>query len=400
MTTRDTSSAWPPGGGEMARLIHEHDWTATRLGPPASWSERLKGAVEAMLVSPLVSSVAVGPDRLLLYNDAAARLFDDRHPAALGRPLALSWPDAYPVVAPLYDRAFAGEAVHMPAQPLNVSRAGGKVFEAYLTPVRGEEGTVLAVHMTGFEVGARLRAEAALRESEATYRTLFEEMDEGFAVEDEFAQREVLVYNLEAEGFDVIQADNGEDALQLVEEDHPDIIILDWMMPKLSGIEVCRRLKMRPETRAIPIIMLSARAEEVDRVRGLETGADDYVIKPYSMVELMARARVQIRRVRPSTVGMLLQFEDIRLDAESHRVYRGDKVLRLGPTEFRLLTAFMEKPGRVWSRDQLLDRVWGRDIYVDTRTVDVHVGRLRKTLCAHGQEDPIRTVRGSGYALG
>ncbi|MBU9700164.1 phosphate regulon transcriptional regulator PhoB [Rhodobacteraceae bacterium HSP-20] len=219
-------------------------------------------------------------------------------------------------------------------------------------------------------------------------------------VEDEFAQREVLAYNLEAEGFDVIQADNGEDALLLVDEDHPDMIILDWMMPKVSGIEVCRRLKMRPETRAIPIIILSARADEVDRVRGLETGADDYVIKPYSMVELMARARAQIRRVRPSTVGMVLQFDDIRLDAESHRVYRGDKVLRLGPTEFRLLTAFMEKPGRVWSRDQLLDRVWGRDIYVDTRTVDVHVGRLRKTLCAHGHYDPIRTVRGSGYALG
>lgn len=219
-------------------------------------------------------------------------------------------------------------------------------------------------------------------------------------VEDEFAQREVLAYNLEAEGFDVIQADNGEDALLLVDEDHPDMIILDWMMPKVSGIEVCRRLKMRPETRAIPIIILSARADEVDRVRGLETGADDYVIKPYSMVELMARARAQIRRVRPSTVGMVLQFDDIRLDAESHRVYRGDKVLRLGPTEFRLLTAFMEKPGRVWSRDQLLDRVWGRDIYVDTRTVDVHVGRLRKTLCAHGHDDPIRTVRGSGYALG
>jgi two-component system phosphate regulon response regulator PhoB len=219
-------------------------------------------------------------------------------------------------------------------------------------------------------------------------------------VEDEFAQREVLAYNLEAEGFDVIQADNGEDALLLVDEDHPDMIILDWMMPKLSGIEVCRRLKMRPETRSIPIIMLSARAEEVDRVRGLETGADDYVIKPYSMVELMARARAQIRRVRPSTVGVMLQFEDIRLDAESHRVFRGEKVLKLGPTEFRLLTAFMEKPGRVWSRDQLLDRVWGREIYVDTRTVDVHVGRLRKTLCAHGHEDPIRTVRGSGYALG
>ena len=219
-------------------------------------------------------------------------------------------------------------------------------------------------------------------------------------VEDEYAQREVLAYNLEAEGFDVIQADNGEDALLLVDEDQPDMIILDWMMPKLSGIEVCRRLKMRPETRGIPVIMLSARAEEVDRVRGLETGADDYVVKPYSMVELMARARAQIRRVRPSTVGVTLEFGDIRLDPEAHRVYRGEKVLKLGPTEFRLLATFMEKPGRVWSREQLLDRVWGRDIYVDTRTVDVHVGRLRKTLCAFGHEDPIRTVRGAGYALG
>lgn len=219
-------------------------------------------------------------------------------------------------------------------------------------------------------------------------------------VEDEFAQREVLAYNLEAEGFDVIQADNGEDALLLVDEDHPDMIILDWMMPKVSGIEVCRRLKMRPETRSIPVIMLSARADEVDRVRGLETGADDYVIKPYSMVELMARARAQIRRVRPSTMGVVLEFEDIRLDTETHRVFRGEKVLKLGPTEFRLLTAFMEKPGRVWSREQLLDRVWGRDIYVDTRTVDVHVGRLRKALCGHGDADPVRTVRGSGYALG
>lgn len=219
-------------------------------------------------------------------------------------------------------------------------------------------------------------------------------------VEDEFAQREVLAYNLEAEGFDVIQADNGEDALLLVEEDHPDMIILDWMMPRVSGIEVCRRLKMRPETRGIPVIMLSARADEVDRVRGLETGADDYVIKPYSMVELMARARAQIRRVRPSTMGVVLDHDGIRLDTETHRVYRGEKVLKLGPTEFRLLTAFMEKPGRVWSREQLLDRVWGRDIYVDTRTVDVHVGRLRKALCVHGHEDPIRTVRGSGYALG
>lgn len=219
-------------------------------------------------------------------------------------------------------------------------------------------------------------------------------------VEDEPAQREVLAYNLEAEGFDVTQADNGEDALLLVEEEAPDMIILDWMMPKVSGIEVCRRLKMRPETRGIPVIMLSARAEEVDRVRGLETGADDYVIKPYSMVELMARARAQMRRVRPSTVGVVLEYADIRLDAETHRVFRGDKVLKLGPTEFRLLAAFMEKSGKVWTREQLLDRVWGRDIYVDTRTVDVHVGRLRKALAQDGASDPIRTVRGAGYALG
>ena len=219
-------------------------------------------------------------------------------------------------------------------------------------------------------------------------------------VEDEPAQREVLAYNLEAEGFAVTQAADGEEAMMLVDEAAPDIIILDWMMPNLSGIEVCRRLKMRPETRGIPIILLSARAEEVDRIRGLETGADDYVVKPYSVLELMARARAQLRRVRPSTVGMLLEFGDIRLDPETHRVYRADKALKLGPTEFRLLTTFMEKPGRVFSREALLDRVWGREIYVDTRTVDVHIGRLRKALCAHGGDDPLRTVRGAGYALG
>jgi two-component system phosphate regulon response regulator PhoB len=219
-------------------------------------------------------------------------------------------------------------------------------------------------------------------------------------VEDEPAQRTVLAYNLEAEGFAVTQADNGEDAMVLVDEEEPDIIILDWMMPKVSGIEVCRRLKMRPDTRGIPIIMLSARAEEVDRIRGLETGADDYVVKPYSVLELMARARAQLRRVRPSTAGVVLEHEDIRLDPESHRVYRSDKVLKLGPTEFKLLVTLMERPGRVFSREQLLDLVWGRDIYVDTRTVDVHVGRLRKSLMLHGGADPVRTVRGAGYSLG
>ncbi|WP_223421295.1 phosphate regulon transcriptional regulator PhoB [Tateyamaria pelophila] len=219
-------------------------------------------------------------------------------------------------------------------------------------------------------------------------------------VEDEPAQREVLAYNLEAEGFAVSRAQNGEEALLLVDEDLPDIIVLDWMMPRLSGIEVCRRLKIRPETRSIPVIMLSARTEEIDKVRGLETGADDYVVKPYSVIELMARVRSQLRRVRPSTVGQRLEFDDIVLDSESHKVQRGPDNIKLGPTEFRLLSTFMEKPGRVWSREQLLDRVWGRDIYVDTRTVDVHIGRLRKALTQSGGSDPVRTVRGAGYALG
>ncbi len=219
-------------------------------------------------------------------------------------------------------------------------------------------------------------------------------------VEDEPAQREVLAYNLEAEGFAVSRAENGEEALVLVDETAPDVIVLDWMMPNLSGIEVCRRLKIKSETRSIPIIMLSARSEEVDRVRGLETGADDYVIKPYSIVELMARVRSQLRRVRPAAAGERLEYEDIVLDATSHRVNRGEDELKLGPTEFRLLTTFMEKPGRVFSREQLLDRVWGRDIYVDTRTVDVHIGRLRKALTQYGGSDPLRTVRGAGYALG
>ncbi|MGH1446191.1 MAG: phosphate regulon transcriptional regulator PhoB [Cognatishimia sp.] len=219
-------------------------------------------------------------------------------------------------------------------------------------------------------------------------------------VEDEPAQREVLSYNLQAEGFDVVTAADGDEAMLLVDEEVPDIIVLDWMLPGISGIEICRRLKSKSQTRAIPVLMLSARSEEVDRVRGLETGADDYVVKPYSVLELMARVRAQLRRVRPASVGQQLEYEDIMLDAETHRVTRGSEPLKLGPTEFRLLSTFMEKPGRVWSREQLLDRVWGRDIYVDSRTVDVHVGRLRKALCAKGGEDPLRTVRGAGYALG
>ena len=219
-------------------------------------------------------------------------------------------------------------------------------------------------------------------------------------VEDEQAQREVLSYNLEAEGFRVLSAGNGEEGLLLIDEEAPDIIVLDWMLPRVSGIEVCRQVKTRAATRNTPVIMLSARSEEVDRVRGLETGADDYVVKPYSVLELMARVKAQLRRARPSVAGVQLEFQDIVLDSETHRVTRDGHDLKLGPTEFRLLSTFMEKPGRVWSREQLLDRVWGRDIYVDSRTVDVHVGRLRKVLCQHGGADPLRTVRGAGYALG
>jgi len=219
-------------------------------------------------------------------------------------------------------------------------------------------------------------------------------------VEDEPAQREMLAYNLEAEGYAVRRAENGEEALLLIDEAAPDLIILDWMMPRVSGIEVCRQVKSRPETRGIPVIMLSARSEEVDAVRGLDTGADDYVVKPYNLAELMARVRGQLRRVRPAASGVLLRFEDITLDAQTHRVLRAEAELKLGPTEYRLLLVFLEKPGRVLSRDQLLDLVWGRDIYVDSRTVDVHIARLRKVLTAQGGSDPIRTVRGAGYAMG
>jgi two-component system phosphate regulon response regulator PhoB len=219
-------------------------------------------------------------------------------------------------------------------------------------------------------------------------------------VEDEPAQREVLAYNIRAEGFQVLTAAAGDEALIAVRETPPDVIILDWMLPNVSGIEVCRQLKTATATSRIPIIMLSARSEDVDKVRGLETGADDYISKPYSVAELLARLRTQLRRIRPAAVGERLEYDDIMLDMTEHRVYRRDVPLSLGPTEFRLLTAFMERPGRVWSREQLLDRVWGRDIYVDSRTVDVHVGRLRKALRTGESDDPIRTVRGAGYSLG
>jgi two-component system phosphate regulon response regulator PhoB len=219
-------------------------------------------------------------------------------------------------------------------------------------------------------------------------------------VEDEPAQREILAYNLRAEGFRVTLAHDGEEALAQAQDEVPDLVVLDWMMPRLSGLEVCRQLKAQHATRGIPVIMLSARSEEGDRVRGLDIGADDYVTKPYAVGELIARVRANLRRSRPALSGETLNFQDITLNSETHRVSRSGQDLKLGPTEFRLLATLMERPGRVWSREQLLDRVWGRDIYVETRTVDVHVGRLRKALCQNGGEDPLRTVRGAGYALG
>ena len=218
-------------------------------------------------------------------------------------------------------------------------------------------------------------------------------------VEDEGAQREVLQYNLEAEGFAVVVADNGEDALLLVQEEQPDLMVLDWMLPKVSGIEVCRRIRNRPETRNLPVVMLTARGEETDRVRGLDTGADDYLTKPFSMVELMARIRAVLRRIRPGLADDRLNHGDIVVDRVSHRVKRAGQEVHLGPTEFRLLDHFMQHPGRVFSREQLLDAVWGSDVYVEARTVDVHVGRLRKALNLGDSPNPIRTVRSAGYSL-
>lgn len=218
-------------------------------------------------------------------------------------------------------------------------------------------------------------------------------------VEDEAAQMELVSYNMKNDGFQVAHALDGEEGLLLADELMPDLIILDWMLPKVSGIEVCRRLKKQNTTKKIPIIMLTARGEEADRVRGLDTGADDYVTKPYSVNELVARARAMLRRTRASSVGEVLSFGDLSLDSEQHKVTRDGKSIKLGPTEFRLLSTFIEKPRRVWSRDMLLDRVWGRDNDVDIRTVDVHIGRLRKALSLPGKPDPIRTVRGTGYSL-
>lgn len=218
-------------------------------------------------------------------------------------------------------------------------------------------------------------------------------------VEDEEPLNLLLRYNLEAEGYSVEACMRGDEAEIRLRENQPDLLLLDWMLPGLSGIELCRRLRMWSETERLPIIMLTARGEESERIRGLATGADDYVVKPFSIPELMARVRAILRRAKPEVVSTVLRAGDIELDRETHRVRRTGREIHLGPTEFRLLEFLMTSPGRVFSREQLLDGVWGHDVYVDERTVDVHIGRLRKAINRGKAKDPIRTVRGAGYAF-
>ncbi|MEZ5832939.1 MAG: phosphate regulon transcriptional regulator PhoB [Dongiaceae bacterium] len=218
-------------------------------------------------------------------------------------------------------------------------------------------------------------------------------------VENESALVTLLRYTLEREGFRVIDAANGEEALLIVKEQRPDLILLDWMLPALSGIEVCRQIRRSPEHRRTPIIMLTARGEESDKLRGLEVGADDYVTKPFSPSELVARIRAILRRAQPAENGEILQYDDLTMDLASHRVRRQGRDVHLGPTEFRLLRYLMEHQGRVFSREQLLDAVWGRDVYVEPRTVDVHIRRLRKAINGYDEADLVRTVRAAGYAL-
>ena len=218
-------------------------------------------------------------------------------------------------------------------------------------------------------------------------------------IEDEEPLTLLLRYNLEAEGYSVEAAVRGDEADLKLKENTPDLAVIDWMLPGLSGIELIRRLRARPETQQLPIIMLTARGEETERVRGLATGADDYIVKPFSVPELLARIRALLRRTKPERVAGVLSAGDIELDREKKRVARAGRDVPLGPTEFRLLEFLMENPGRVFSREQLLHRLWGRDVYIDERTVDVHIGRLRKALNRGRAANPIRTVRGAGYAL-
>ena len=218
-------------------------------------------------------------------------------------------------------------------------------------------------------------------------------------VEDDKALAELLIWHFERDEFDVARTGDGEEALLLAEESPPDVVVLDWMIEGISGLEVCRRLRRKASTANVPIIMLTARGEESDRVRGLETGADDYVTKPFSPRELMARVAAVLRRVRPALAGEQLSYGDLEMDVAGHRVYRGGEAIPLGPTEFRLLKHFLENPGRVFSRERLLDAVWSHDPDIELRTVDVHVRRLRKALNEDGKPDLIRTVRSAGYSL-
>lgn len=216
-------------------------------------------------------------------------------------------------------------------------------------------------------------------------------------IEDETAQAQVLKYNLDMAGFETVCAETGSDGIALMRAELPDLVILDWMLPDMSGIDVCKTLKSDTDTKTIPIIMLTARGDEDDKVRGLTVGADDFVVKPHSNKELIARIKANLRRAGED--NETFSFADITMNIETHRVRRGDDVIKLGPTEFKLLKTFLSRPKKVWSRAQLLDRVWGTDIYVDERTVDVHMGRLRKAINAGGRNDVIRTIRGAGYAL-
>jgi two-component system phosphate regulon response regulator PhoB len=218
-------------------------------------------------------------------------------------------------------------------------------------------------------------------------------------VEDEADLSELMRYNLEAEAYRVVSAESGDEAVERIRDGVPDLILLDWMLPGLSGIELMRRWRSRDETARVPVIMVTARGEEEERIRGLATGADDYIVKPFSMPELVARIQALLRRSSPQLVTNLLKAGDLELDRQSHRVRRAGRDLHLGPTEYRLLEYLMRHPGRVYSREQLLDGVWGNDVYVDERTVDVHVGRLRKAINRGREQDPIRTVRGAGYAF-
>jgi two-component system phosphate regulon response regulator PhoB len=218
-------------------------------------------------------------------------------------------------------------------------------------------------------------------------------------VEDEMALVTMLRYNLEKEGYRVCEATDGEEALTVLAERNPDLVLLDWMLPALSGIEVCRQIRRKPRTRDLPVIMLTARGEEADKVRGLNTGADDYLTKPFSLPELLARVKALLRRAQPAQAKGVLQYESIMMDLTAHRVSRAGRNVHLGPTEFRLLQFLLQHPGCVFSREELLNAVWGPDIYVEPRTVDVHIRRLRKALNGDDDADIIRTVRAAGYAL-